>query len=307
MRIFMRRPVSLIMAALLSLPALAHDYAWEPGRQLIGELFHVPARFEDTFHLLGKEHGFGYLELVAANPDIDPWLPGENTEVLMPGQHILPHGATTGILINLPEFRLYFFAPEGDSVTTYPIGIGREGWASPTGQTQVRYKEANPRWFPPQSIIDDYASRGEHLPRMVPPGPDNPLGAYKMNLAMGAIVIHGTNKPFGIGMRVSAGCFRLDNEDIGKLFPRVPVGTEVTIVNQPFKLGIHQDALYLEAHTPLDEHGLPTALDRFAAIRELMSERAELTHGMRLDWARIREVVDAAEGVPVKVGEPLRS
>ncbi|SDU06845.1 L,D-transpeptidase family protein [Halopseudomonas salegens] len=296
----------LLLLLLLSPSLLAREYPWQPGNHLVGELFHVPARFEDTFHLLGKKHGYGYLELLAANPDIDPWLPGEGTAVLMPGQHVLPHGATQGILINLPEFRLYFFSPEGDSVVTYPIGIGREGWASPTGETQVRYKEANPRWFPPQSIIEDYALRGEHLPRMVPPGPENPLGAYKMNLAMGAYVIHGTNKPFGIGMRVSSGCFRLDNNDIGELFPQVPLGTPVTIVNQPFKLGIHQGALYLEAHTPLDEHGLPTALDRFAAIRDLMSERAELTYGMRLDWARIREVVDAAEGVPVKIGEPLR-
>ena len=303
----LRRSGLIVLLALFGPLAEARDYPWQAGNQIVGELFQVPARFEDTFHLLGKEHGYGYLELLAANPDIDPWLPGEGTPVLMPGQHILPHGPTSGILINLPEFRLYFFSPEQDSVSTYPIGIGREGWSSPVGETEVRYKEANPRWFPPQSIIEDYASRGEHLPRMVPPGPDNPLGEYKMNLAMGAYVIHGTNKPFGIGMRVSSGCFRLDNNDIGQLFPRVPVGTEVTIVNQPFKLGMHEGALYLEAHTPLDEHGMPSTLDRFAAIRELMSEREDLTYGVRLDWARIREVVDAAEGVPVKIGQPLRS
>lgn len=288
----------------LAAPVAAFEYPLqEPGQKLIGQAYSYTATYEDTLALLGEAHGFGHLELLAANPGVDPWLPGEGTEIIMPGQRLLPDGPREGIVINLPEYRLYYFPPEGDRVITYPVGIGREGWSSPIGQTRVARKEANPSWYPPQSIREEYASRGETLPAVVPPGPDNPMGPYKMNLAMGAYVIHGSNKRFGIGMRVSHGCFRMRNEDVTELFPMIPIGTLVTIVNQPFKLGMSGDELYLEVHTALDEHGMPSTLDRQAAVQALLAERMGELGDVTLDWGRIRDLVFAEEGMPAVIGQ----
>lgn len=272
-----------------------------PEQALVGSVYQVGARYEDTFADLGDAHGFGQLELIAANPGIDPWLPGDGQEITMPGLHVIPDTPREGIVINLPEYRLYFFPPQG-KVITYPVGIGREGWSSPLGETTVAHKQANPPWYPPKSIREEYAAQGDFLPEVVPPGPDNPMGPFKMNLAMSGYVIHGTNKNFGIGMRVSHGCFRMRNEDITRLFPQVAVDTEVRIVNQPYKLGEQDGELLLEVHTPLDEHGLPSVLDRQDAIQKLLDKRAELTRNYRLDWTAIRDTVYAEEGVPRVIG-----
>ncbi len=298
---------AIAAAALLSgsvLYAQAADYQLNtPDQQLIGKVFDVTAVFEDTFADLGDTYGFGFLEMQAANPGVDPWLPGAGTNIHMPGQHILPDTQHSGIVINLPEYRLYFYPPEGGSVSTWPVGIGREGWSSPIGQTRVARKEANPSWYPPQSIREEHAAAGDPLPTVVPPGPDNPMGPFKMNLAMSGYVIHGTNKLFGIGMRVSHGCFRMNNLDVTELFPRVPVNTQVTIVNQPFKLGVQNDQLYLEVHTPLDEHGFPSTLDKQAAIQQLLEARQALVSDFQLDWQAIRDAVYAANGIPVVIGK----
>jgi L,D-transpeptidase ErfK/SrfK len=286
--------------------AQAAEHRMGPDQQLIGSLYQVESRFEDTFADLGEVYGFGQLEMEAANRGIDPWLPGEGVLITMPGKRILPDAPREGIVVNLPEYRLYFYPPDGGRVITYPVGIGREGWSSPIGTTRVARKEANPSWYPPQSIREEYARNGEILPTVVPPGPDNPMGPYKMNLALGAYVIHGTNKNYGIGMRVSAGCFRLRNEDITRLFPLVPIGTQVRIVNQPFKLAVHEDQLWLQVHTPLDEHGFPSTVDRQAAVQSLLDEKRELVAGFRLDWRLIGEMAHAEEGIPRVIGTRLR-
>lgn len=289
----------------LALGAQAADYPLlSPEQQLIGTVDSLTARHEDTLADLADAYGFGFNEMQAANPGVDAWLPGEGTLIRLPGQHVLPEAPRSGIVINLPEYRLYYYPQGEDRVSTWPVGIGREGWSSPIGQTRVLRKEANPAWYPPQSIREEHAAAGDPLPAVVPPGPDNPMGPFKMNLAMSGYVIHGTNKSFGIGMRVSHGCFRMNNQDITELFPQVPVGTQVTIVNQPYKLGVLDGKLYLEVHTPLDEHGLPSALDKQAAIQQLLQERSELVRGFRLDWQRIRDLVFAEEGVPGVIGEP---
>ncbi|GGD09870.1 L,D-transpeptidase family protein [Halopseudomonas salina] len=293
--------------AFAALPLAAFEYPLQgDDQELVGEVYSVTASYEDTFAKLGGEHGFGYLEMIAANPSIDPWVPGEGAEIRMPGLHVVPSVPRTGIVINLPEYRLYYFPPEGGKVLTYPVGIGREGWSSPIGETRVLRKEANPSWYPPQSIREEHAAEGDILPAVVPPGPDNPMGPFKMNLAMSGYVIHGTNKKFGIGMRVSHGCFRMRNEDITQLFPQIPLNTPVRIVNQPFKLGLDgRGDLYLEVHTPLDEHGLPSTLDRQAAIQALLAQRTDVSGGVRLDWQAIRDAVFAEEGIPVRIGTAM--
>ncbi|MFA5677656.1 MAG: L,D-transpeptidase family protein [Pseudomonas sp.] len=297
-----------MFTAALAFGAQAADYPLlYPDQQLVGVVDTLQARHEDTLADLADAYGFGFNEMQAANPGVDAWLPGEGTVIRLPGQHLLPEGPREGIVINLPEYRLYFY-PQGEArVSTWPVGIGREGWSSPIGQTRVLRKEANPSWYPPQSIREEHAAAGDPLPSVVPPGPDNPMGPFKMNLAMSGYVIHGTNKSFGIGMRVSHGCFRMNNQDVTALFPQVPVGTPVTIVNQPYKLGVHDNKLYLEVHTPLDEHGLPSVLDKQEAIQQLLSERSEWVSGFRLDWQKIRDLVFAEEGIPGVIGEPYGS
>lgn len=294
-----------LLGWLLVAPALAaYEYPLAgPEQSVIGKVLSVQAVYADTLASLGEDYGFGYLEMLAANPGLDPWLPGDGAQITLPAKRILPEGPREGIVINLPEYRLYYYPPEGDRVITYPVGIGREGWSSPIGETWVARKEANPSWYPPQSIRDEHASWGDILPRVVPPGPDNPMGPFKMNLAMGAYVIHGTNKQFGIGMRVSHGCFRMRNEDITRLFPLIPVGTPVRIINQPFKLGLRNGELLLEVHTPLDEHGLPSTLDRQAAVQQLLAERADRFSELRLDWKRIRDAAFEETGMPTVIGQ----
>lgn len=294
--------------AVLGGSAVANEYAApQPGEHLIGAVRTVEAQFEDSFETLGERYGFGHLEMIAANPGVDAWLPGAGREVVLPGQFIVPDAPAEGIVVNLPEYRLYYYSESEPKVITYPVGIGREGWSSPIGETRVARKVANPAWYPPQSVREEHAAEGDFLPPVVPPGPDNPMGPYKMNLALSGYVIHGTNKNFGIGMRVSHGCFRLRNDDISKLFPEVPLGTKVTIVNQPYKLGVYQGDLYLEVHTPLGEDGRPSTLDRQAAIQALLASKSALTDRFRLDWKRIRDVVYAEEGIPQRIGTPYQT
>lgn len=298
----------VLSTALLSGSAIGNEYATpDPGEHLVGAVHTIEAQFEDSFETLGERHGFGHLEMIAANPGVDAWLPGAGKKVVLPGQFILPDAPQEGIVVNLPEYRLFYYPESKDKVITYPVGIGREGWSSPIGETRVARKVANPAWYPPESVREEHAAEGDFLPQVVPPGPDNPMGPYKMNLALSGYVIHGTNKNFGIGMRVSHGCFRLRNEDISMLFPEVPVGTKVTIVNQPYKLGVYQGDLYLEVHTPLGEDGRPSTLDRQAAIQSLLTSRSALTDRFRLDWKRIRDVVYAEEGIPQRIGTPYQT
>ena len=297
-----------MLLAGLALGVQAADYPLSSAeQQLVGSVSTIQARYEDTLADLADAYGFGFNEMQAANPGVDAWLPGEGRVIRLPGQHVLPETPRSGIVINLPEYRMYFYPQDDARVSTWPVGIGREGWSSPIGQTRVLRKEANPSWYPPQSIREEHAAAGDPLPAVVPPGPDNPMGPFKMNLAMSGYVIHGTNKSFGIGMRVSHGCFRMNNQDVTELFPQVPTGTPVTIVNQPYKLGVSDGRLYLEVHPPLDEHGLPSALDKQEAIQQLLRERSELVNGFRLDWQKIRDLVFAEEGIPGVIGEPYGS
>jgi len=170
-----------------------------PGEDVVGQVQVIKAKYEDTFADLGTTHDLGYLEMVAANPGVDPWLPGEGTEIVLPTRYVLPPGPREGIVINLAEYRLYYY-PKGQNVVhTFPLGIGREGWGSPLGTGRVTVKTPNPAWYPPKSIREEHAAEGDILPTVVPPGPDNPLGPYKMTLSFPGYLIHGSNKKFGIG------------------------------------------------------------------------------------------------------------
>lgn len=236
-------------------PIVTDRFLLESTNQtIVGQFQVIEARYEDTFVAIARTYNVGFDELVAANPGVDAWLPGEGTRIVLPTRFILPDGPQEGIVVNLARKRLfYYLPPDADgrrAVVTYPLGIGKEGTVTPVGSTTVVLKRENPVWTPPQSVRAEHIAKGDPLPAQVMPGPDNPLGAHALNLGMPSYLIHGTNKPAGVGMRSSHGCLRMFPENIAFLYETVPVGTPVRIVNQPWLFGWEDGRLYLEAHTP---------------------------------------------------------
>ena len=278
-----------------------------PGEDIVGEIQVIKAKYEDTFADIGKANDLGYLEMVAANPGVDPWLPGEGTDIALPTRFILPPGPREGIVINLAEYRMYFF-PKGQNVVhTYPLGIGREGWNSPIATTTIVGKTPNPAWYPPKSIREEHAAEGDPLPMVVPAGPDNPLGPFKFSLGTTGYLIHGSNKKFGIGMRVSHGCFRMLNNNVLELAKMAPVGTTVRIINEPYKFGVSQNKVFLEAHAPLDDSGVQSIVDKHTTVINSLLKHDNLATGFQLDWEVVRDVVAGEDGIPVEIAIPVTS
>lgn len=277
-----------------------------PGQDVVGEIQVIKAKYEDTFASLGERYELGYLELVAANPGVDPWLPGEGKDIILPTRFILPSVEREGIVINLAEYRMYYFPAGKNVMHTYPLGIGREGWQSPIAVTSIVGKTPNPAWYPPASIRAEHAEAGDPLPTVVPAGPDNPLGPFKFNLGLSGYLIHGSNKKFGIGMRVSHGCFRMLNNNVLELAQIANVGTKVRIIDEPYKFGLDDGKLYLEVHAPLEETETPTlsVLDKNANIVSSLLKFEQSVPNLRLDWEIVREVVAAEEGIPILIAEP---
>ena len=277
-----------------------------PGNDLIGQPQLVRARHSETLLDIARTYDIGQEAILRANPHVDRWLPREGEPVWIPSQFILPQARREGLVLNLPEMRIYYFHPAvGDAapvVDTYPASIGRMDWQTPLGETRVVRKEPNPSWYPPESLKREAAAKGEPVPDVVPPGPDNPLGKFALRLGVPGYLIHGTNKPYGVGMRVSHGCIRLLPEDIEQLFGQVPVGTPVQIVNQPVKVGWLDRVLYVEVHPPLEEdHTARADLLRFTLDRvyaELEKRPAVL------DGRALRQAVEQALGIPVPVSRP---
>lgn len=289
--------------SVFSAVATGAEYMLAPGSELIGESRVIAARYEDSFITLARAYNVGLEELKNANPGVDWLLPGEGTAITIPTQHLLPRAPQRGIVVNVAELRLYYF-PEGPGavdpatgarrVYTYPISIGQMDWSTPLGRTTVTSKVKNPSWTPTESIRAEHAARGDILPAVVPPGPDNPLGKHALRLGFPSYLIHGTNKPSGIGMRVTHGCIRMFPEDIEALFGMVPVGTPVQIVNQPYKIGWGPDGLYVEAHPPLEEHEESwSATELTRAYVAATGERIA-----KVDWRLAEEIVELKRGLP---------
>lgn len=231
------------------------------GQSVVGEPQVVFTTEVDTLSDLARTYGLGYDEIISANPGMDPWLPGTGTPVVLPTQYILPDVEHRGVVLNIATKRLFYFpaAAEGElqQVLTYPIGIGRVGWETPLGETTVVSKAKDPSWWVPASVRREHAELGDPLPSVVPPGPDNPLGHRVLKLNMPGYLIHGTNAPYGVGMRVSHGCVRLYPENIEFLYELVAVGEMVMIVNEPYLFGRRDGQLYFEAHEPLEDDTVP--------------------------------------------------
>ncbi len=295
----------LLSCALLapSLPAGAETQALPlPGDDLVGMQRTLPSRAEDTLLDIARRTGQGYAEIRNANPGVDPWLPGQSTPVILPSRRILPDAPRVGIVINLPEMRLYYYPSPGPGqapqVMTYPIGIGKLGWQMPEMQTEVSGKERNPTWHVPASIRQEHAANGEIMPDRIPPGARNPLGEFALRLGRTAYLIHGSNKKYGFGMRVSHGCIRLEPAAIRQLFQQVSVGTPVRIVDQPYKVGIEAGKLYLEAHPPLLERRRETSKTSMVAASIRVTGDASFS----VDWDKAFRVMAEAKGIPVVIG-----
>lgn len=293
----------------LQAPLATHTFPYDAKTTgVVGELQVTYAREEDTIPDIARRFNLGFDEVARANPGVDPWLPGAGTRIILPTQFVLPDAPHEGIVVNVAALRMFYFPkPEKDQprvVATFPIGIGKVGWATPVGTTKVVSKRKDPYWTPPASVRKEHAEEGDPLPARVPPGPDNPLGAYAMNLGWTSYLIHGTNKPAGVGLRASHGCIRMYPEDIALVFGKVAVGTKVTVVNQPLVYRWHGDSLYVQAYPPHEEDG-KAARDQKqallnAAISDKMWQRVK-QHGGAIDWPLTEQVVKAASGVAVPV------
>lgn len=297
----------VLLAAALAPAAHATVYELPPGGSaLFGNTEHTVTVYEDTLIDLGRRYSLGYEEILRVNPGVDPWLPGEGTAVLLPGQRILPSGPREGIVVNLPEHRLYYYPKpkkgETPLVYTYPVSIGKMDWNTPLGKTRIVAKEKNPVWYPPASVRKEHAARGDPLPAAVPPGPDNPLGAYKMRLAIGggSYLIHGTNNPSAVGMAITHGCIRMFPEDIDQLFALVPVGTPVYLVNEPVKVAFVDGEVYLEAHPPVDAEGQTTAVN-IGQFEALLDQALGATR-TAVHWDLALDVLRSADGMPKLIG-----
>ena len=272
-----------------------------PGEDVVGEVMTVQiARHEDTLNQYAQAYGFGFRELMAANPGINPWVPGEGRKVLMPGEFILPPGERVGVVINLAEQRLYYYQPDGRTLVTFPVGIGREDWQTPQVSTTVTKIVKDPTWTPPASIRREHAAMGDPLPAVVPPGPANPLGPWAVRLAAPGYLIHGSNKELGVGMRVSHGCMRLYNDDIAEFARLVKPGTPVRIIDVPVKVGWKGGAMFVEVHEALEEkrsHHVPeeAVADAIAVANRLARQPAEI------DWLEAKAAAVQRSGLPMRV------
>jgi L,D-transpeptidase ErfK/SrfK len=305
------RSIIPALALFAALPTAAAEFPLPAAdSDSIGATITTQAEAKDTLLDLARRHGLGYEEITNANPGVDPWLPGAGTVVVVPGQRLLPRAPRSGIVINLPEHRLYWFPPAAAGkqpvVYTYPVSIGKMDWNTPLGRTTIVSKAKDAPWIPPKSVREEHAKRGEPLPPVVPGGPDNPMGRYKMALGIpgGAYLIHGTNRPAGIGMQVTHGCMRLYPEDIEALYGMVPIGTPVTIVNQPYKWGWHDGELLIEVHPPLlEDAGTPPTLTDLTRLI-VDATRAE---PLAIDWIGAERIWREARGIPTPVAAAPRT
>jgi L,D-transpeptidase ErfK/SrfK len=294
-------------------PVATHRFEFDPKHDdVVGLVQVTTASAQDTLPGIARRFNLGYEEIVRANPGVDPWLPGEGRRIVLPTQFVLPSAVREGVVINVPAMRLFYFpprakdAPPGQKavVITHPIGIGKVGWATPEGATKIVRRTKDPTWTVPASVRREHLKNGDPLPATVPPGPDNPLGAHSFTLAWPSYLIHGTNKPYGVGMRSSHGCIRLYPEDIGRLFDTIPVGAKVTVVNQPFVFGRSAGGMVMQPFGVMEddkrdwEKSHRKLLDKTvsAPIRQALKER-----GRAIDWSQVETLVAQPRGVAVPI------
>jgi L,D-transpeptidase ErfK/SrfK len=290
------------------LPVQTERFVLAPGQDVVGTLQLVKVRKDETLSDIGRRFNVGLGEMTRANPNVDPWIPKPGTSVVVPTQYILPDAPHRGIVVNVAAMRIFYYPPhkrgKPQIVITHPVGIGRQGWKTPLGVTHVIWHEKNPVWHVPPSIIAEHRQEGDILPKVMGPGPDNPLGDYALHLGWPGYLIHGTNKPVSVGLRVSHGCVHLFPEDIAQIFKMVPNGTEVRVVNQPYVFGWKNGQLYLQSAGPLEDDKRPwnKKARRLLAVTLTRDQRDDLKQlHDKIDWDRVVQLVNAPVGVPIPV------
>jgi len=292
-------------------PPVANErFELDGAQDVVGVVQVVTATRDDTLTDIARRFNVGYEEIVRANPKVDPWLPGEGREIVVPSQFILPDAPRTGLVINIAAMRIFYYPPvrrgERPVVLTHPIGIGKVGWRTPEGVTKIVRRQQDPTWRVPVSVRKEHHENGEDLDPVIGPGPDNPLGKYAFYLQWPSYLIHGTNKPAGVGLRSSHGCIRLYPEDIAQFFAMVPVGTQVRVVNQPFVFGWRDGQLYMQPFGVLEDD----TRDWAKAQRRLLSKSLAATlqqqlkaHRTQVDWTLVSALARTPRGVPVPITE----
>lgn len=281
----------------------AHALTYELPRtgNVVGNLQTVTAHGAQPVADIGREYSVGVYEMIEANPHVDPWAPQPGSTITIPTRFVLPSGPRQGIVINLAEMRVYYYHPKENKVSTFPIGIGKPGWPTPTGNTTITTKRANPTWHVPPSIRAGHAKNGRYLPTAVPPGPTNPLGGYAMNLGIAGILIHGTIHPGGIGMRSTHGCIRMHPQDIEWLFQQTTIGTPVRIVHEPLKVGIEGSEVVLEAHLPVSDARFKGSNSMDALVQTI--QRTIGKANQSISWERARALIRSSSGIPEAIGK----
>ncbi|HEU0265529.1 MAG TPA: L,D-transpeptidase family protein [Geobacterales bacterium] len=281
--------LSILIIIASSLSATAQEYHFAPDETVIGEMKLHRLKPAESLLEVSRENNLGCNEVEEANPGLDPFFPGNGT-VIVPTSWVLPElPANPDIVINLSEMRLYHFVLP-DQLVTYPIGIGNDGTETPIGTFSIIEKQTNPPWRVPRSIKKENPA----YPKVMPPGPDNPLGSHALRLSLGDVLIHGTNRPWGIGRKATHGCIRLYPEDIPLLYNAVPVGARVTIVRQPVKAGIRKGIIYLEVH----RDPFLKSYNYVKATHQLLERKGFLP---AVDPAKIRQAIREGRGYPVDV------
>lgn len=297
------------------LPSVAtHRFEIGPDDDVVGHVQVVTIGEHDTLPDVARRFNVGYQEIVRANPGVDPWLPGVGREVVVPTQFVLPAAERKGIVINLAAMRIFYFPPakkgEPQVVYTHPIGIGKVGWSTPEGKTKVVSKEKDPVWRPTASIREEHRKNGDPLPAVVPAGPDNPLGRHKFTLGWATYLIHGTNKPYGVGLRSSHGCIRMYPEDVAVFYDMIAPGTQVTVVNQPYVFGWHEGQLYLQAFDVLEDDKRDWSKSRPKILSKTLNTRIEKLLAERqetIDWERVADIASDPRGLTLSVSDPSQT
>lgn len=294
------------LLALLGSNLGAEEFILPPDDvDVVGKIRYEKAAYEDTLLDIARRNGLGQGHIANANPGMDLWIPGAGTKVLLPTRHILPTARREGLVLNLPEMRLYLYLPGAKGtppkVEVHPISIGRYDWRTPLGVTKITAKDKDPVWRPTASLKAEAIQEGRTLPDEVPAGPDNPLGGYALRLGLPSYLIHGTDKPWGLGMRATHGCIRLYPEDIATVFNKVAVSMPVNFVDEPIKLGWVADTLFIEVHPPLEEDTKRTE-DLLGAAQDLVN-KMKAKHPFVLDNGAFKRAVEEKKGIPVPISK----
>lgn len=272
------------------------------GDTVIGQAIETQSKPDDTLRIIGRRYDMGFKEMHNANPGIDPekvLMPG--TRIIIPSQFILPPGDRKGIVINLNAYRLYYYPPDTNMVITFPVGIGKVGWNTPTFDGTITKKAQNPSWYVPQSVKDYERTKGIELPNILPPGPKNPLGQFALYTSLPGYLLHGTNRPLGVGDQVSSGCLRMLPEDVEQLYHQVEPGTKIHVTHQPYEIGILNNDLYLEIHPK--QEGLDDILTESTTPLMSLILFNSYRYNLEVDWDRVSQTLALKGSLPVHVSK----